>query len=68
MWQKDETLIYVPLTAALQESGHVGQALLVRAAGLVQAFRGVPWVVPWFSPLFGSWVEPAPPAELPDLR
>jgi predicted permease len=44
VWQKDETLIYVPLTAALQESGHVGQSLLVRAAGdpqrVMQAARG----------------------------
>ncbi|MEN3332446.1 MAG: hypothetical protein V7641_1811 [Blastocatellia bacterium] len=44
VWQKDETLIYVPLTATFQESGHVGQSLLLRAAGdpqrLMQAARG----------------------------
>jgi predicted permease len=33
VWRKDEAFIYVPLSAALQASGQLGQSLLVRTAG-----------------------------------
>ena len=43
VWQKDEAFVYVPLSAALGESGRAGQTLLVRAAndpqGVMQAVR-----------------------------
>jgi predicted permease len=43
VWQKDEAFVFVPLTAALRESGRVGRTILVRAAGdsprVMQAVR-----------------------------
>jgi predicted permease len=33
VWQRDEAFVFVPLTAALGDSGRVGRTILVRAAG-----------------------------------